>query len=278
MSPGVRTAVGIGAALLVAGVAAAMMRRAPAVAPTPEREDDLIVPSNTEIFGHYVSYALPTDLKYKPRLYRRGEIKPVITTHVTDIAGGFGVVEYQIAPWRTRLRKGKVAKELLEQLPHPTDIEESARILALLERLHGNAYHRIGSRVLGDIKNYPLTLRTSHGDAGNIGPGWALDADNAEAMTPALIKAGRSSLEGLITEVAELTGKQVVLVGHRVWEWPDKAEDPGAIVWREIVIPSMAATGAIAGYNTVAGGRPIPRHWDPNALYDNDGNKLELVS
>lgn len=236
------------------------------------------MPANTEIFGDYVSYALPTDLKYKPRLYEPGEIKPVITTHVTDIPTGFGVADYQMAPWRKRLKKGQVAKELLEQLPDPKNIEQSAYILALLERLHGNAYHRIGSRVLGDIKNYPLALRTAHGDAGNIGPGWALDSGNNEPMTPALIKAGRESLEGLITELAALTGQQVVLVGHRVWDWPDKAEDPGAIVWREIVIPSMQATGAIAGYNTAAGGRPIPRHWDPKALYDNDGNKLELVS
>lgn len=235
-------------------------------------------PTNDAVFGHYNAYSLQTDLKYEPRLYKPGEMQAVVTVHVTDIDGGFAVKEFQIAPWRIALSKGLVRAELVAQLPDPSNLEESARILALLERLHGNAYHEIGSRVLGVVDNYPITLRTSHGDTGNIGPGWALDAGNREVLTPALIEAGRRSLARLIRLVQQATGKQVVVVPHRAWEYPERAEDPGGIVWREIVIPVLAETGAVAGYNTAAGGCPIPISWDPRAQYTDSCKPLPSVA
>lgn len=235
--------------------------------------ESYVTPSNDAVYGHYNAFALPTDLKYEPRLFKPGEMKPIVTVHVTDIAGGFDVKEFQIAPWKIALSKGLVRAELVAQLPDPSNIEQSATILALLERLHGNAYHEIASRVLGVIDNYPITLRTSHGDTGNFGPGWALDASNTEPMTPELIAAGRRSLARIIRLTQQATGQQVIVVPHRVWEM-GRAEDPGAIVWREIVLPVLAETGAVAGYNTVAGGMPIPVTWDPRAKYTAYGKPL----
>lgn len=233
-------------------------------------------PSNDAVFGHYNAFALPTDLKYAPRLFAPGELKPIVTVHVTDIDGGFAVKEFQKAPWREALSKGLVRAELLAQLPDPSNLEQSSRILALLDRLHGNAYHEIGSRELGVLDNHPITLRTSHGDAGNFGPGWALDAGNREPMTPALVVAGRNSLARIIRLTQQATKQQVIVVPHRAWDYEGRSEDPGGIVWREIVIPTLAETGAVAGYSTAsAGGRPIPISWDPRAKYADSGKPLK---
>jgi hypothetical protein len=70
-----------------------------------------------------------------------------------------------------------------------------------------------------------------------------------------------------------------VVVGHRVWE-DSRREDPSAITWKAVVIPVVDEREAngfpvVIGYRTKAGsGLPIPRSWDPDALYDDKGRMI----
>lgn len=267
MKPSRALLLGAGLAAAALAVGLAMSGRAPTVRDT------------LEVVDGFKSYAIPGKLKYTPRLYAPGEIKPILTVHVTDVDGGFGVREYQWAPWAVKLANGQIPGELLAQLP--ADKLAAAKVLALAERFRKTPYHVIGSRVLGTVLNYPMSMRTSHGDAGNMGPGWALDAAWDEAMGPDLIEVGIDSLVTAIEETAKAASvglEDVVVVPHRVWD-AGRRVDPGEHVWRAVVLPAVKTTGATIGYNTQAGsGLWIPSSWDPAALYDDSGNRLEIVS
>lgn len=226
--------------------------------------------------------SMPVDLKHAPRMRSAAEMVAlqILTAHVTDVLGGYGVAKYQIDKWRARLRTGKVPADLLAQVTDPTDLGGASFELALLERYSAAPYHRIGSRRIGSIRNHPMALRTSHGGpGGNEGGGWALDADNTEKLTPAVVEVGRASLDDAIDEMLGLGAPRVVLVGHRAWE-ADRREDPGAIVWREVVVPVVDARAAagfpvVIGYRTKAGsGLPVPRSWDGRALFDDRGKPI----
>lgn len=233
-----------------------------------QRETPDLWTGQTQIFD---STSMPVELELPARLYERGEIESVLTVHVTDVLGGFGIADYQVKRWRRLLEQGKVPHELLAQLPDPTDLGGSSFILALLERYSGAAYHVIGSRRIGAVINHPVTLRTSHGGVGNMGLGWALDADNTEPLSAELVSIGRASLRYLVLKLHELTGKLVILVPHRVWS-SGRREDPGKIVWMAIVRPVVDELGATIveiGYNTKASsGAYITTEWDDRAHYD----------
>lgn len=226
--------------------------------------------------------SMPVDLKHPPRMRTPAEMVElqILTAHVTDVDGGYGVAKFQIDKWRARLRTGKVPADLLAQLTDPADLGGSSFALALLERYSEAPYHRIGSRRLGSIRNHPMGLRTSHGGpGGNEGGGWALDCDNTEKLKPALVEIGRASLDDAVDEMLGLGAPRVVLVGHRAWE-DDRREDPGAIVWREVVRPVVDARAAagfpvVIGFRTKAGsGLPVPRSWDDRALFDERGRPI----
>lgn len=70
------------------------------------------------------------DLPVKPR-----DPKSVVmlTVHVTDVPGGFGVAKSLVAKWRLRLELGKVPADLESQLPDPADLGGSSFLLGLLE-------------------------------------------------------------------------------------------------------------------------------------------------
>ena len=221
--------------------------------------------------------SMPVELDH-PATVRPESTVTVLTVHVTDVAGGFGVASSAVKRWRGLLALAKVPGELLVQLPDPEDLGGSSYLLALLERYSRCPYHRIASRRAGDVRNHPLSLRTSHGNGGNLGAGWAVDCGHAERLSPELVAIARVSLAQSIRDVVAAGGRCVV-VPHRVWSG-DRTADTSATVWREIVRPTVdllagAGVPVVIGYRTVAGsGRPIPRSWDDRALYDDRGREL----
>lgn len=205
----------------------------------------------------------------RDRNYRPDELPvTVLTVHVTDVVGGFGVAPFQVARWESAQKSGDVTEELWRQTTYP-------RELALLERYSRCPYHTIGSRVLGVVHNHPLTRRTVHGNHGNLGPGWALDCGHAEEITPRLRAVGIASLTELCSSMLRQPIERVVIVPHRAWS-TSRLNDPGRRVWQSVVLPVVASFGGrvVVGYNTVQGGRPVPNDWDSNALFDSKGRRM----
>lgn len=170
-----------------------------------------------------VKLALPSRLRERP--------DPILTVHVTDVTGGFGVAKSAIKRWEAIIAAGKQA---------PGD---GAFASALLERYSGCAYHGIASRRVGAVRNHPATLRTSHGNGGNRGMGWAADMGHSEALTPALAGAGLRSLSATIVENHLATGEVVSVVPHAVWSGKRRVDTDGT-VWRGIVLPTVEALGS----------------------------------
>jgi hypothetical protein len=238
--------------------------------------DHLEQRTTPEVLG-FDTTSMPVDLEHVPTI-RDASSVTVLTAHVSDVAGGFGVAKQAVARWRRWLEQGKVPAELVRQLPDPTDLGGSSFLLALLERYSRAPYHRIGSRRAGNIRNHPTTLRTAHGNGGNLGNGWALDCGHKETLTDELIRVGRASFADAVADVVEAGGSCVV-VPHRVWA-ADRRVDTSAAVWLHIVKATVLELQRVGvpvriGYNTSAGGGlPIPRSWDPDALYDDRGRVI----
>jgi hypothetical protein len=193
------------------------------------------------------STSLPYKLKLPSRPYREDELEPFVTVHVSDVIDGFGVSKARDKFWD---KNGPI-------LPGATSFES-----ALLERYRGVAYHWIGSRRLGAVRNHPATLRTSHGNAGNKGMGWALDCGHREAIGPELAVAGHRSLSGCILEAHEATGEVVAVVAHAVWS-KKRLVDTDAGPWHAVVLPVVEALGPSVcrvDYDVCdrkAGGKPL---------------------
>lgn len=228
--------------------------------------------------AHYNTTSMPIDLDL-PSSLRDPQHVALLVAHVTDVDGGFGVASAAVKRWRGLLERGKVPIELLVQLPDATDLGGSSYTLALLERYSRIAYHWIGSRRVGVVHNHPLSLRTSHGDGGNVGGGWALDVGHNETLSAAARDAGLSSLDAAIEHIIEHGAGRVIVCPHRCFSAARRG-DTDRVVWQTIVRPTVdrwAASGAnvVIGYNTAhGGGRPIPRSWDDRALYDDRGRWL----
>jgi hypothetical protein len=221
-------------------------------------------PHRTEPPAHDIT-AWPTKLALPSRPRAVKDIAPLVTVHVTDVAGGFGVSRQQL----------KAA--------------EGSYTTALLRRYHGAAYHRLVSRRVGLVTNHPLTLRTSHGNGGNRGAGWAIDCGHKEALGAAFIAAAQDSLEDLILDLHELRAtsssgsaapEPIVVVPHCVFSKKRKADTSGT-VWAAIVVPVIERINDLftdgmpegpngespvvcrIGYDLVEGGVPIPESWGP---------------
>lgn len=206
---------------------------------------------------------MPVKLKLPSRL--RSMPDPLVTAHVTDVEGGFGVAKSAIKRWQRIVDAGKQAPS--------ADVRESA----LLERYSGCAYHWIASRAVGSVRNHPAQLRTSHGNGGNRGMGWAIDCGSKEALSPALVQAGHRSLAGCIFECHEASGEIVSVVPHRAFS-KQRLGDTSGIVWGAVVLPVVAALGPTVcriDYDLAeGGGRPVPRSWDPSATHDDKGRRI----
>lgn len=226
--------------------------------------------------SEYDTTSFPLDLSLSSRS-RSATTVELVTVHVTDVTGGFGVAKSAVARWRKLLEHDDVPRELVRQLPAPHDLGGSSFTLALLERYARCPYHWIGSRRAGVVRNHTAELRTSHGAGGNRGLGWALDAGHDEALSDELVAAGFRSLVQCISEAHEGSGSVIDVVPHRVFS-ASRRVDPGAAVWRTIVLSAVDALGPSVcqvNYDLVeARGRPVPWTWDSHALFDERGQRL----
>lgn len=216
--------------------------------------------------------AFPLALKLSSRA-RSPRTVGLVCAHVTAVAGGYGTTPRQRARWAGG---------------HPV-LEGDAELLALLERYHRAAYHWIGSRAFGGlvVHNHPIELRTSHGNGGNRGLGVGVDCAPGElepgALAPrareALIESGRGAVRGALLEAHERgEGGPADLVPHRAFS-AGRRGDPGPAPWREIFLPVVRELGpsvARVDYELAEGsGRPVPISWDPAAVFDDRGRRLQ---
>lgn len=202
--------------------------------------------------------AWPVHLDLPFRARRVDEIRSEITVHITSIKGGFGLSARQVDRWEALLETSE------------------ARKMALLERYAGCAYHWIISRELGIIRNHDPLLRTSHGNRGNRGIGFALDVGIGEDLSAEFANQARRGLILAVDDLRTRTGEAVNLTAHRCFSSKRRA-DPGEIVWSQVVRPvANALRDATRIDYTLAedSGRPIPRSWDPSALFDDRGRRL----
>lgn len=211
--------------------------------------------------------AFPLELALSSRLRDPATVRRV-TTHVTDIRGGFGVDKRRVAHWREVGPPPLLAAQ---------GVEDPA-LVALLERYHRCAYHGLASRAFGGliIRNHPAKLRTSHGNGGNVGLGWALDAHHAEVLEPRFVAIACESLRETIIHAYLAGGEQVAVDAHRCHS-AKRLVDIDGLHWRSIVLPTVRELGSTAAidYEVRTGtGRPIPRTWDPAAHFDAKGRRV----
>lgn len=249
-----------------------------------ERQRDHLEPKAFELITGRVeppafdTTSMPVELDLPARPRDPATVQ-LITVHVTDVEGGFGVSRQQLAKWTRLVSLGKVPSEL-EAQRGDRDASDWAYTLALLERYSRCAYHRIVSRRVGIVVNHPLSLRTSHGNGGNVGAGWAIDCSHKESIGDAFASVACESLEDLILDCHEASGAQVVIVPHRVYS-KKRSVDTDSTVWREVVRPAADVISQMygdktcrIGYEIVDGGSPITTEWDERALYDPRGRRL----
>lgn len=215
-----------------------------------------------------ITRAFPVELELPSRV--RETISPLVTVHVTDVKGGFGVSKKSVKKWTAAL--------LLSPGPLPG---LTATELALAERYSHCAYHWLASRVLGIVRNHPPTLRTSHGNGGNRGLGFSVDCGHKEVLSDPFADTARAALLRCIEEAHEATGEVVLVVPHRVFS-AGRRVDTDVEVWRKVVLPVVGTLGPqvcrIDYEMAEGGGRPVPRSWDDQALFDDAGRRLKGVS
>lgn len=230
-----------------------------------------------------------------------------IVSHITAVKGGFGVAKSKVKAWDQKLRAGTVPDALMLQLARAGAVDVETRLpeagdnvtllkprfvltdeqraavakrLALWERFRASVpYHQIAAANGDNLANRELRHRTWHGSLGNFGVGWALDVGPNEALTSWHIETGRASLATLCNRILAVSAKArrdgIRIAPHRAFD-RDRREDNGAAAHREIVIPTARAVDALSiDYTMVLGkGRPIPRSWDPAALFDDKGKRI----
>lgn len=243
-----------------------------------------------------IDYFDTTSMLKEPTKYYPGERvpAPLLVVHVTDITGGFGVSPKRVAYWAGELEKlldqdaerAKTGRtfnytKVFDQLPKPATspqwIVDNANRLALWERFGRTPYHWVAAHNGDVLRNHPATRRTKHGNAGNRGIGVAIDVGHKEAIDAFVIETGRAALRCALEDRVDVEAwpGEVLVQPHRCFS-PQRRVDTDAFVWREIVLPVVAATPwARVDYELAEnGGRPVPRSWDENALFDDKGRRL----
>lgn len=183
----------------------------------------------------------PLKLPSRPRTM----LDALVTVHVTDVRGGFGVAS-----------------------KHKDRFES-----ALLDRYARVPYHAIASRRLGTVRNQDITRRTSHGNGGNRGVGMAVDAAHDEILSPELELSARNALILIVLDVRHYTGEVVDIVPHRAFS-SQRLRDPGPHVWRVCQAVEDLLGSSICRCDLdlcEASGRPVPRSWDNRSDFDDRG-------
>ncbi len=233
----------------------------------------------------------------------------LVVGHVTDVRGGFGVQRWGPTGWQHWLREleaSRVPPEIMVQLGRaeanaitPARIaitvsnyqkdpaktlawaySEIAKRIALWSRWRNTPYHQISGGNGDVVDNRRLASRTKASSAGNDGVAWAMDRHHKQPMTPDDVETGKVGLRRLVQRLREQGNKRRLRYGpHGCFDGMRWA-DTSAIVHREVVIPAVAEIHASDPYGffidyeaAKAGGRPIPRSWDPNALHDERGRR-----
>jgi hypothetical protein len=244
--------------------------------------------------GYFDLDALPiptTKLKASTRP-RRAQDVPYIVCHVTAVTGGFGLASSALRRWRQALEDptmSRIPPSIVEQLVAVGDIDQErsayraldpdrlARRLGIWQRYRGVPYHQIASQTGDVLANRRLTQRSYHAGAGNDGAGLAIDCGPGERLSDDLIVTGRHALLMLARRMkAEGARAPFAVVPHRVFS-SSRRRDTDKAVWTQIVKPVLLENPALmhADYErTVGSGRPIPRSWDEDALFDESGRRL----
>lgn len=218
---------------------------------------------------------LPAD---KSKIYgpRDAALVDLVTAHVTDVRGGFGVSKTAVRRWRKLIDTSAVPLALFPDV----DVDDmTPERLALWERYRRLGYHRIGGTNGDVIRNHPIALRTKHGNAGNDGVGWALDVGHNEPLDDFMVETGRASLRLAILDTFEAgPDRWITVVPHRVFS-AMRLNDTNVYVWRNVVLSVVAELHEIAriDYELREGtGKPVPRSWDSSARYDDRGRRTDV--
>jgi hypothetical protein len=234
-----------------------MARRATLQVDAPEHQGSIFTPTDATFIP------IPAGKEKAARLARDPAKVSTILFHVTGVTGGFGVARSAVSRWER----------------HPAAQTIEARTLALLERLRGTPYHEIVSREAGIIRNRDLAQRSYHGGpAGNHAAGFSLDMGSRETMPDDFWPMARAGLLDLAKRMQEAGAEPPFwILAHRQVEAPNRrGDDPGAIAWRNVVVPCVhehADTLVTDLAHTANGGRPIPRSWDHRSPFDDRGNR-----
>lgn len=192
----------------------------------------------------------------------------LVVVHVTAVRGGFGVSKSAIKRWRTEIERGfeSTPPSIVAQLPRVVveNVELTARRLALWQRFRDVPYHGIAARNGDCLSNHPLSRHSWHGNAGNVGVGWAIDAAPDEKLDDWMIETGRASLRILIDRLRRETKQPIIRVApHRAFS-SSRRNDTGPYVWSRIVEPVIASYegSVVAAYDLKRGsGATVPANW-----------------
>ena len=245
-------------------------------------------------------YSMPIKDWKASKAYRDLSTLQYIITHVTAVNGGFGVSKPARRRWESVLGDDTLLSstgyplidhQLTEAgiwAPRPEGFEPLgnetsltiARRLGLWERYRGFVpYHTIAAANGDVLTNRELEHRTWHANSGNFGVGFAVDCGPNEHLDGWMVETGRQALRVLYARVIAASVKArregVLVAPHRCFSG-SRRNDTNVTVHREIVLPVVREIdGLDVDYHMRDGkGLPIPRRWDPGALYDHKGNKI----
>jgi len=166
----------------------------------------------------------------------------VLLIHQTAVLGGFGVTKHQLAA-------------VPEHLP-PAEREQVAR----QTRYRSTPYHAVydpKSRV--SIVQWPVWAYMWHGNGGNIDSvGWAYDDKIPGGDLD--VDAAREALRHVI-DAARRQGAELARVESHRQHSSARGGDPGAEIWRGVVLPIAAECGLVASTRTTGSGRVNPAAW-----------------
>lgn len=184
---------------------------------------------------------------------RRAPRKPdaviVFLVHQTGVKRGFGVTAKQVAAQPEHLPAGE------------------RRQLARQARYRKTPYHGVydtQSRV--SIAQWPVWAYSYHGNGGNaLSYGWAIDglwsATHADDLD---VDAARESMRHQI-DCARRQGAKLACVESHAQHAASRGRDPGAEIWRGVVLPVAAECGLGVSLRTTGTGkiptwqRPAPQ-------------------